>query len=82
MCRREDLIPHEVQPHLAGLGLIEEIGADRLADIAPQFIPGVGLRKDVVREAFSHKAAILFLSDAKNNFWIAHAVKSATVIPC
>ena len=81
-CGPEDLISNEVQSHIGRLRLIEEIGVDRLSDIGAQFIPGVGLREDVVREAFSHKTAILFLANAKNDFWIAHALKSATIAPC
>jgi len=67
-CAREQFIPHQMQTHDGGFGLVEEISGNRLAHIGAQLFPGVALRKDVVRKTFGHITAVAFLRHAKDNF--------------
>jgi hypothetical protein len=57
-----------VKADLFGGWLIEEEGGRRLDDVFSQFLPRVGLREDVLRQALRAVAAVGFLNRLKNQF--------------
>ena len=57
-----------MQTYSARTGLIEEESRDRFSDVSAEFFPIIGLSKNVVRKAFSHKPTVFLLRHLKNQF--------------
>jgi hypothetical protein len=53
---------------LIGFGLIEKVSGNRVLDVSTQFLPGIRLRENVIRQTLSHKSAVVLLIDTEDNF--------------
>ena len=56
-------IAHEVQTTVAGRIAIKKKRSNSLSNISPQFVPGVGLREDVLGQTFGAIASVALLND-------------------
>ncbi len=52
---------------LEGTGLVEEEGSGGVDDIVAQFIPGIALRENILRQAFRRIAAVGFCKASNTN---------------
>jgi hypothetical protein len=48
--------------------LIEKVSGNRVLDVSTQFLPGIRLRENVIRQTLSHKSAVVLLIDTEDNF--------------
>ena len=66
-CYRKYFVPDKVKPDQFGPLPVKKERARRLDDVPAQLLPGIPLRKDVLRQAFGAITAIGLLDNLKTN---------------